>query len=82
MKNLGTREQRIKNFAFMRRKWFAFCFIASLVMATVYTSKRFDSAIEILGLATIGALVLTTLISLASAPAIWILSASRKDKGS
>jgi hypothetical protein len=64
----------------MRRKWFLIIFALSLILCATATNKKFDSLLEIVGFALVGALVTTTAISLASAPIIWMISGKQKEK--
>ena len=63
----------------MRRKWFLIVFAVSLILCATATNRKFDSILEIVGFALVGALVVTTAISLASAPIIWMISGKQKD---
>ena len=65
---------RRKAFVTMRRRWFALVLMGTLVVLLLVTGRRFNSVAEIVGFALMGALILATMISLASAPVLWILS--------
>ena len=69
---------RFRRFVAIRRKWFLIVFALSLILCATATNRKFDSLLEIVGFALVGALVATTAISLASAPIIWVISGKQK----
>jgi len=62
-----------------RRRWFTALLIVSFVACTGFMLRRSDSAIEAFLFGIIGSLVLTTLISLASAPIIWFITRKKQE---
>ena len=70
---------RYRRFVAMRRKWFLIVFVLSLSLCATATNRKFDSLLEIVGFALVGALVATTVISLASAPIIWMISGKQEE---
>ena len=77
--NMDRISPRFRRFVAMRRKWFLIVFAVSLILCATATNRKFDSILEIVGFALVGALVVTTAISLASAPIIWMISGKQKD---
>ena len=69
---------RFRRFVAMRRKWFRFLFAISFVLCALAANQRRDSLVDIAGLALGGALVLATALSLASAPALWMISGKQE----
>ena len=78
MKKNAERGARFRDFVSLRRRWFACVFVVAFAAMLVVSGRRFHSAVEILGVSAVGALVLTTVVSLLSAPVIWFLSGRRK----
>jgi len=77
--NMDRKSPRFRRFVAMRRKWFLIIFALSLILCATATNRKFDSLLEIVGFALVGALVATTAISFASAPIIWIISRKQED---
>jgi len=77
---MDRKSLRFRRFVAMRRKWFLIIFALSLILCATATNRKFDSLLEIVGFALVGALVTTTAISLASAPIIWMISGKQKEK--
>ena len=71
---------RFRRFVRMRRRWFLIVFIISLLPCGRWASAQSDTAIVILGTTLIGSAVLTTAISLLSAPVIWMLTRNTEDE--
>ena len=69
--NRNSDPQRFQRFVSLRRKWFWSVFGGSLILCNLATNGKFDSLVEIVGVSVVGALVLATAISLASAPILW-----------
>lgn len=61
----------------MRRKWFGIVFVAALLLCGIGLRGTYHSLMELAGFSLAGALLLTTLISLASIPMMWILAGRR-----
>ena len=72
--NRNSDPQRFRRFVALRRKWFWNVFGGSLILCNLATNGKFDSLVEIVGFTVIGALVLATAVSLASAPILWKMS--------
>ena len=72
--NRTSDPHRFRRFVALRRKWFWSVFGGSLILCNVVANGMFDSLVEIVGFSVIGALVLATAISLASAPILWKIS--------
>ena len=83
---MGDREieknSHFRTFVRTRRSWFVIVFVITLFFTFKWANGRSDTAIEILGLTIIASLVITTVISLASAPVLWILTKNRKEDNS
>jgi hypothetical protein len=62
-----------------RRKWFVAVFVVGLFVCTGLVLKKTDSMLEALLFGTIGSLVLTTLISLASIPVVWFMTRKKQE---
>ena len=77
MENGRRQKQR---FVVMRRQWFALLLVVTFAIMFAVAGKRFHSAIEILGFSAVGAVVVTSLVSLASVPVIWIMSRNQKNE--
>lgn len=69
---------RVRRFVAMRRQWFAVVLVLTFVILLVIVGKRYDSAVEIIGVSFAGAVVLTSLVSVVSIPVIWIVSGKQK----
>ena len=65
---------RFQRFVALRRQWFRIVFAATFVACAALANRRFDSLVEIAGFALVGALIATTILSLASIPVVWRLS--------
>ena len=72
--NRDSDPQRFRRFVARRRKWFWIVFGGALIPCHFATSGKSDSLVEIVGFPVVGALVLATAISLASAPILWKMS--------
>ena len=75
--NRNSDPQRFQRFVARRRKWFWSVFGGALILCNIAASGKFDSLVEIVGFSVVGALVLATAISLASAPILWKLSGKK-----
>ena len=75
--NRNSDPQRFQRFVARRRKWFWIVFGGSLILCPLAANGMFDSLVEIVGFSVVGALVLATAISLASAPILWKLSGKK-----
>ena len=71
---------RFTAFVGMRRKWFAVLLVTSFTGLVVLTGRHSDSAVEIIGISTVGALIVATVISLASIPVVWMLAGRKRRK--
>ncbi len=64
-------------FVRLRRRWFFQLFSLSFLVGLIFVARRYDSAVEIVGLTLIVSLVITTLISLLSAPVVYLIARKR-----
>ena len=69
--NRDSDPNRFRRFVALRHKWFWRVFGGSLILCNIAANRIFDSLVEIVGFSVIGALVLATALSLASAPILW-----------
>lgn len=65
---------RFQRFVVMHRKWFSAVFLTTLVLCGIGLRGKYHSLVELVGFSLAGALLLTTLISLASIPVVWVLA--------
>ena len=72
--NAGGTPSRFQRFVTMRRKWFGIVFVAALPLCGIGLRGTYHSLVELVGFSLAGALLLTTLISLANIPVVWVLS--------
>ncbi len=76
--NGAEKKMRGEAFVAMRRRWFVTVFLGSFVVLLILVGWRYDSLVEILGFSILGALVVTTLVSLVSIPVVWRMSGKRR----
>ena len=69
---------RFQTFVAMRRRWFLLLLPITFLAMLELAGKRSDSTVEIIGVAAVGAVVSTSLVSLASIPVIWSMSRKRR----
>jgi Kef-type K+ transport system membrane component KefB len=72
--NTGGTPTRFQRFVAMRRKWFGAVFVITFVLCGIGLRGKYHSLVELVGFSLAGALLLTTLISLASIPVAWALA--------
>ena len=72
--NTGGTPSRFQHFVAMRRKWFGIVFVAALLLCGIGLRDKCHSLVELAGFSLAGALLFTTLISLASIPVVWVLA--------
>lgn len=61
-------------FARLRRRWFTILFCVNLVLGFVLVGRYYQSALEIVGVSVVLALVATTAISVLSVPAVVLVT--------
>ena len=80
MKGNETDRTRWSAFVVLRRKWFGVVLVFSFLALLPVMNRHYNSALEIISFTTIGALILTTCISLLSAPVVWLLTRRERQK--
>jgi hypothetical protein len=72
--------ETLPEFVRLRRWWFTIVFVVNTVVGLIVISQRYHSAVEIVGLALLLSLVATTLISLLTAPVVFLVARRRSSR--
>jgi len=69
--------ETLSEFIRLRKRWFVFLSVVTFFCALFIAGRKYDSVIEVVVFAFLGSLVVTTLISLASMPFVFLLARRR-----
>jgi hypothetical protein len=74
---LHPMREAFPEFVRLRGRWFTVVFVVNVVVGLILIGQRYHSAVEVVGLALLFSLVATTLISLLSAPVVFLIARRR-----
>jgi len=69
--------EAVPEFVRLRRRWFAILLGLTFLVGLLVASRRYDSAVEIVGFAFVAALMTTTVLSLLSVPVVFLIARRR-----